>query len=257
MNTVPDSSSPVRLRISLNWKISLLAALALPLLLHLGFWQLERAAEKRALEDAFTIQQGEPPVTLTGDSLAHLTPFQRLMARGHFDNEHTWLLDNKQRRGRVGYEVVSPFELTDGTVILINRGWLQGTGDRQRLPDVPVLEGEQTVFAQLAEVSEHPMLDASSDSSDWPRVVMAIEPDVMSGQLGRDLTERYLRIDQISPGAFETGWREVNMSPHTHTGYAVQWFALAFALVIWFAFANSNLVAWWRGRRNNKRVSEL
>ncbi|MDQ2076238.1 SURF1 family protein [Marinimicrobium sp. ABcell2] len=252
MSFVQEPSSPVRLRFSLNWKITAVAALALPLLLTLGFWQLDRGAEKRAIEASFAARQSAPPIELSGDNLEVLEPFQRVIARGQFDNEHTWLLDNKQRRGRVGYEVVSPFQLENGTWILVNRGWLQGTGDRQQLPPVPPVRGERSIFAELATVSHHPMLDASSLTSEWPRVVMAIETDAMAEQLGRPLAVPYLRIAETSPGAFETGWQAVNMTAHTHLGYAFQWFAMAAALVVWFLFANSNVLAWWRSRRSKK-----
>jgi surfeit locus 1 family protein len=252
VNVVQETSSLVQFRFSLNWKITFVAALALPLLLSLGFWQLDRAAEKRAIEASFAARQSAPPVELTRDNLGQQEPFQRIIARGQFDNEHTWLLDNKQRRGQVGYEVVSPFQLNDGAWILVNRGWVKGTGDRRQLPEVPPLVGERSVFAEMAEVYRHPMLDASSMTEEWPRVVMAIEIKGMAEQLGRPLADRYLRISETSPGAFETGWQAVNMSAHTHVGYAFQWFAMSLALVVWFVFANSNLLPWWRSRRSMK-----
>lgn len=252
MNVVPETDAPIRLRFSLNWKITAFAALALPLLLSLGFWQLERASHKRAIEASFALRQSAPPVELNRAALTRLEPFQRVIARGQFDNEHTWLLDNKQRRGQVGYEVVSPLQLHDGVWILVNRGWLKGTGDRQRLPAIAPVTGERSVFAELAQVSRHPMLDASSSTDDWPRVVMAIDTEAMAEQLGRPLAATYLRIAEVSPGAFETDWQAVNMSAHTHTGYAFQWFAMALALLVWFVSANSNLLAWWRSRQSQK-----
>lgn len=252
MNVVSESDSPIRLRFNLNWKITLFATLALPLLLSLGFWQLERASHKRAIEANFALRQSAPPLELDAATLANSEPFQRVIARGQFDNEHTWLLDNKQRHGQVGYEVISPLHLHDGTWILVNRGWLKSTGDRQQLPAVAAVTGEQSVFGELAHVSHHPMLDASSLTDDWPRVVMAIDTDAMAEQLGRPLANSYLRIAEISPGAFETQWQPVNMSAHTHTGYAFQWFAMALALSVWFVFSNSNLLAWWRARQLQK-----
>lgn len=248
----PSPRARVKLRVLPNIRITLLTLVALPLLLGLGFWQLDRAAQKQALEAGLARQQAEAPTELTRANLDELPVYRRVIARGRFDNEHTWLLDNKQRRGRVGYEVITPFELATGGRVLVNRGWLPGTGDRQQLPAVPAVEGERTLFAQLAAVSDHPLLDASSESTTWPRVVMAIEPAAMGEQLGRPLAARYLKLDASSPGAFETGWQAVNMSAQKHTGYAVQWFAMALALAIWFVVANTNVVAWWRSRREKE-----
>ena len=82
---------------------------------------------------------------------------------------------------------------------------------------------------------------------------MAIDVEDMNAQLQKDLLPRYVRLDEGSPGAFVTGWQAVNMTPEKHIGYAFQWFAMAFALVIWFVFANSNLVEYWRSRRQKNR----
>ncbi len=250
----PSSPTGVTLRVLPNARIIVLTLVALPLLLGLGFWQLDRAAQKRAMEASLARQQAEPPAELNSDNVEVLPVYRRVIARGQFDNEHTWLLDNKQRQGRVGYEVVTPFDLAAGGTVLVNRGWLLGTGDRQQLPAIPAVAGERTLFAQLAAPSEHPLLDASSDSDNWPRVVMTIEPAPMGEQLGRTLATRYLKLDASSPGAFETGWQAVNMSAQKHTGYAVQWFAMALALVIWFMIANTNVVALWRARREKPGV---
>src|SRR5690625_7825037 len=97
MNVVSESYAPIRIRFNLNWKITLFATLALPLLLSLGFWQLERASHKRAIEANFALRQSAPPLELDGATLANGEPFQRVIARGQFDNEHTWR--SEERRG--------------------------------------------------------------------------------------------------------------------------------------------------------------
>ena len=250
MNKSP--AAEVRLRILPNLRIILVTLLALPALLGLGFWQLDRAAQKDAIAASIGRQQSQPPVPLTADTHAELSVYRRVIAQGEFDNEHTWLLDNKQRHGQVGYEVISPFVLEGGGTILVNRGWLPGTGDRQRLPEIAAVAGERTIFAELAAESNHPLLNASSKNPDWPRVIMAIEVEAMAGQLDQPLLNGYLKLDESSPGAFASDWRAVTMSAQKHTGYAVQWFAMALALVLWFVYANTNVVAWWRYRRSHR-----
>lgn len=234
-----------------NRKLTLFTLLALPILLSLGVWQLDRAAEKRGLEAAFAKQQMLPPSPLSSANLNALPEHRRVIAQGRFDGDHTWLLDNKQRRGRVGYEVVTPFHLQDGGVLLVNRGWLPTTGQREHLPTIPEIAGEQTLFAEVMSVSPHPLLDGASDQLNWPRVIMAIEPAVMARQLGQPLPEKYLRLDNTSPGALVTEWQTVNTSSDKHNGYAFQWFGMAFALVIWFVVANTKVLHTWR-RRNNR-----
>lgn len=247
-----STSKPVSFAFALNGKMAVLILLALPLLLSLGFWQLDRAAQKRALEAGFAEQQARAPMLLKDKDITQLPLYQRIIAEGQFDNEHTWLLDNKQRRGRVGYEVVSPFVLTDGRIILVNRGWLAASTSRAELPVIAEVAGTKTIFAELVDVSEHPLLDATHTADEWPRVVMAIELQAMASQLAKPLAPRYLRLDDSSAGAFETDWQAMQMGSQKHVGYAVQWFAMALALCIWFVFANSNLVVWWKSHRGHR-----
>ncbi|HEY7886394.1 MAG TPA: SURF1 family protein [Cellvibrionaceae bacterium] len=251
MRPSTSTSEPIGFAFALNRKITVLVVLALPLLLSLGFWQLDRAEQKRTLELGFAEQQARAPVSLADNSISQLPLYQRIIAEGQFDNEHTWLLDNKQRRGQVGYEVVSPFRLTGGEIILVNRGWVAAKASRDELPEVTPVNGVQTIFAELVDVSEHPLLDAENTREAWPRVVMAIETKAMAAQLGKPVAPRYLRLDASSAGAFETDWHTMQVGSEKHTGYAVQWFAMALALCIWFVFANSNLLIWWRSRQSH------
>lgn len=244
MNSVNQSAA--RSRFTANRKLTLFTLLALPLLISLGFWQLDRAAEKRALEAAYIEQQAQPPSQLNSRNLDTLPDYRRVMAQGQFDADHTWLLDNKQRDGRVGYEVVTPFILNDGSLILVNRGWLASTAQRAQLPPVPVLLGEQMLFGELVSASEHPLLDGESQAIDWPRVVMALDPVAMGAQVDRKFPVRYLRLDDSSPGALVTQWQAVNVSSAKHSGYAFQWFGMAVALIIWFVVANTKVLHTWR-----------
>lgn len=253
MNSVDKSAKQPRFIVTFNRNITLLTLIALPILISLGIWQWSRAAEKRELENRYAHLQAQPPVTLTAASLNELPDYQRVTVQGHFDNEHTWLLDNKQRQGRVGYEVVTPFVLNDGQRLLVNRGWLAAGKTRAQLPVIDQVKGEVTLFAELVSVVKHPLLDARTTRQDWPRVVMAIDITDMSQQLNQELLHRYLRLDESSTGALITDWQAVNMSPEKHMGYAFQWFGLAAALVIWFVFANTNLFEYWRSRRQKTK----
>jgi cytochrome oxidase assembly protein ShyY1 len=46
-----------------------------------------------------------------------------------------------------------------------------------------------------------------------------------------------LSADQ--PGVFQYNWQPINMKPEKHLGYAFQWFALAFVLIIIFIVVNT------------------
>ncbi len=224
-----------------HWKVTLLCLLTLPVLLSLGVWQLDRADEKRARQAALEAVRAQPPASLPGVEVAQLAEHQRLLLQGRYRPEKNWLLDNRQRDGQVGYEVVTPFELTDGRVVLVNRGWVEAGVDRSERPDPPVPQGEQTLFADWQKPSDHPLLDGRRSPGGWPKVILAIDPEAMAETLDQPVLNHYARLDEGSPGALVTGWQDFEISAAKHLGYAVQWFAMALAVVIWFILTHIGL----------------
>ena len=97
----------------------------LPLLVFLGFWQLSRGEQKRALLDSYAERQAAAPLT-AGQLLNVEQPaFRRVQLRGHLDGKHSLLLDNRMRDGQVGVELLQPFQdQASGQWLLLNRGWL-------------------------------------------------------------------------------------------------------------------------------------
>lgn len=232
-----------------NWKVILLCVLTLPLLMSLGFWQLDRAGEKQQQQSDLERVQAQPPRELTEANAGALEPFRRILARGRYLTDYNWLLDNQHRSGQVGYDVITPFALDEGGVLLVNRGWVRAGATRRDRPNPEAPEGDVTLFAQWLAPSEHPLLDGESGDPGWPKVVLAIDPDIMEQHLGQDLLNDYVRLDEGSPGALTTDWPELEVSSATHMGYAFQWFTMSLALVLWGLFANTNLWAWLKARR--------
>ena len=104
---------------------SLVVALLLPLLVSLGFWQLARGEQKKLLMDSYAERRAGEPVAVA-ELLHSADPaFRRVSLHGHFDAEHSVLLDNRQRDGKVGVELLQPFlDQASGQWLLVNRGWL-------------------------------------------------------------------------------------------------------------------------------------
>ena len=246
----PSTTDRPRLTLTPNRAIIALSVVFLPLLLVLGFWQLERAEQKRAVLQQVQQRQAGAPVELNERDLKNLPPYTRVIARGEFNNHHIWLVDNRQRDGQIGFEVVQIFKPENRPSLLVNRGWIPGDVSRTRLPQVPLVNGKVSLFAQLYPVTQHPLLSAQAEKAGWPRVITEVDVAQMAEDAGMALTDGILKLDEASPGAFRTGWQAVNMMPERHTGYALQWFGLALALVVLTLFANTNFATLWRYYRH-------
>lgn len=226
-----------------NWKVVLFVVFFFPILVNLAFWQLDRAEEKSQLLDTFNQRRVAEPELLSqlpedGEYL-----YVRVGLSGKYDNSSPLLLDNRVRRGWPGYEVISPFQTSMGQWVLVNRGWIGGGLDRSILPEIDDVPGDITLKGYLYKsLGKQIMLGEDLwQPQKGPVVIQNASPDRVSEKLGQRFYDYHLRLEADSPGALETGWMIVNVQPGKHTGYAVQWSALALALIILGLFANSNL----------------
>jgi len=220
--------------------MTLFVALMVPVMVGLGFWQLARGDEKAALAADFAAKQARAPVPLTRlqgqgeEALAYLP----VRAVGSFRNGRYFLLDNRTRQGRFGNEVIAVFEpVGSDMAVLVNRGWIPADPARREAPTVPDVEGVVTIEGYVYVVPGNPLLLAEQRlAPGWPKRVQALEMDLMAAalerQLGDGLFARPVRLEANSPGALVADWQVVNVSPQRHTGYAVQWFAMAGVLTL-------------------------
>ena len=219
-----------------GWLPSLLVALLLPGLLWLGVWQLQRGEEKRQLLASFEARRQAEPI-----SLEQLEPmldpaYRRVQLRGFLDSEHSLLLDSRIRDGQAGVELLQPFyDQPSGLWVLLNRGWLPWP-DRRTPPRFETPEGMLQLTAWVYVAPAAGMnLGAGTASEGLPRLITRVEADSLWQQLGRGGLSFETRL-QPGPASYRVDWPVVAMSPSKHLGYAVQWFALAAALLGLFIY---------------------
>ena len=115
---------------------TLLTIALIALLISLGRWQLRRADEKRVLFDSFAA--GADATRQIDLGTPHLRRYQHVDAAGHFDQTRQILIDNMMNGERAGYFVITPFALTGGGWLLVNRGWVPLGQSRAERPSIPV-----------------------------------------------------------------------------------------------------------------------
>lgn len=272
----------MKISISLNHRVTLLTVIVLPILFALGNWQLNRADEKREIQEKRNLRQAQAPATIESLDTNSDLAFTPVKLRGVFDNQHNYLLDNRINSGKVGYDVLSPFLTTTGTWVLVNRGWIVAPPLRSDKPVIPpalasvgamsgeifsgqALPGETGQIARtektntisvLASVYVSPgkpfqLEEQKFENIDWPLVIQVVEAEKLGALLNRDFFQYELRLKTNEIGALKAEWQAINVQPEKHIAYAVQWFAMAAVLAIWFLFANTNLKLLFANKKEN------
>lgn len=222
---------PFRPSIKLTLTLGVLAVL----FLRLGFWQLDRKAEKEKLFERFR----DAPELGIEQALAAEEEFARVEAYGRYDPERHLLLDNRIWNGRAGVHVLTPFTLGDGRSLLVNRGWLPLAPDRRSLPDFATGGEARSLRGRLVRPSAGgPRLGGADELSDnrWPQLVTYLDVDAAGTALGKPLQPWIVQLDAADGSGFgDRQWTPAVMTPQVHGAYAVQWLALAAAAaIIWF-----------------------
>tara|TARA_B110000971_G_C19951334_1_gene473495 strand:+ start:103 stop:882 length:780 start_codon:yes stop_codon:yes gene_type:complete len=232
-----------------NAKLLFLVLLMMPLLISLGYWQLDRAQEKREILAEFKSNQESQPVGFELLDTSKNLQYRQVQFVGELDASRRVLLDNRVRNGRPGYEIFEVLTLASSELkILVNRGWVQASLDRNQLPEIEPVPGQVLLRGSLYKVLRGGLqLDDGVRAVDsWPGRVGWISTDRAAEIFGDEFFAYQLRLESDSIGALTTGWPTVSVQPEKHTAYAVQWFVMALVLLLLTINANSNLKAWFK-----------
>lgn len=208
----------------------------------LGFWQLDRAAQKTALQQAQDEQRKRPVLSLaelaTSPEQAVRQVHRAVELTGQWMPEHTVYLENRQMNGRVGFYAVTPLLLADGSAVLVQRGWFaRDLLDRLRIVAPLPAQGEQRVSGRIA-LSPSRLFEFEGAAHG------AIRQNLDVWAYGQEIKQplRPLAIVQEeAPGGASDGlkrqWPQPSVGVEKHHGYAFQWFALSSlsaGLWLWF-----------------------
>lgn len=250
-----------RRRLDLEWRTTALTLFLAPLLMALGFWQLERSAEKTAIAARHAEQARLAPVPLSAllgrdaNALAH----RRVRLTGEYLPGASVFLDNQIREGRYGHDVVGLFrDEHSGQVVLLNRGWVPGDPARRALPRVDVPDGPRSLLASVYVPPGEPYVLAADrfEPLTWPVLVQVVNArplrEAIEAATGEKLFARELRLDPDQATGFRRDWPVVNASPQKHQGYALQWFTMAAALLLFFVLRGTNVLSLLRAARRRE-----
>ena len=229
------------------WMTLLVLAGAI-VLARLGFWQLDRLAQRRAINATIDGRMAEPPAALDGSAVDPAAlEYRRVTARGVYDPGQEVVLRNRSLDGAPGVHVLTPLRLSGGGAVLVDRGWIPmgEAGAEQRRAYAPppgevVVEG----IARRSQESGFGPQDPAPNPGQ-PRLDAWFQVNIprIAQQAGYPLLPIYVEL-QPAPGDPQLPRRvaATDLGEGPHLSYAVQWFAFAIILLAGYvAFAHQQL----------------
>ncbi|MEE9343104.1 MAG: SURF1 family protein [Gammaproteobacteria bacterium] len=221
---------------------SLVTLVLLVLLTSLGFWQLDRAEQKRALLSDYRKGEGAVSIPIVGKiEFTEGLKYQMASLKGRYETHRQILLDNRTSNGMAGYHVVTPLRLKDGAGILVNRGWIGIGESRDVLPDIVVDDQFRDIQGRLKPIAEKVFrLGEELPREQWPYRIQHINIESISQELGYSLIPFVVLLSSDQSDGFVRDWKPLTFGPERNQGYAVQWFGLAVALLFIYIIVNTS-----------------
>ncbi|MBI3369770.1 MAG: SURF1 family protein [Burkholderiales bacterium] len=208
----------------------------------LGVWQLDRAAQKQALQARIAERATLPPLSpaaLAGDAAGiEQQHYRRVRLQGHWLADRTVFLDNRQMNGRPGFFVLTPLRLNEGDAVLVQRGWVaRDFMDRGKLARIATPSDEITLTGRVAPPPSRLFDFGGVDNGP---IRQNLDLAAFSREIG--LALRPLSVQQLDDGSVANDgltrqWPAPASDVAKHHGYAFQWFALCALIVglyVWF-----------------------
>jgi surfeit locus 1 family protein len=220
-----------------------LAAIAgLALLISLGTWQLQRLAWKQGLVGAIQERVHAKPVTMAAiedrASLGGDVEYARVAVEGQYLNDHEIHLYALDSTHGPGFYVITPLRLADGSILLVNRGYVPND-----LKDpAKRATGQLTGDVKVVGLMRHPEPQGTFEPNNDPKrnIWYWRDIDAMADATGGEpaRVHRYIldaEADPAPPGGWPKGGTTRLELPNRHLEYALTWYGLAAALVAVFA----------------------
>lgn len=210
-------------------------------------WQFRRNHERQARNDAVEVSLRTAPVPI--ERLPADQEWRQATLTGTYLPQAEALARLRTVLGEPAYEVLTPFRLTSGTVVLVDRGFVRprrggpsGDGRGNQVPDYGAAPaGEVTVVGRQRhdEVDKH---GRGAFDEGGHRQVYAIDSATVGRASGLAIRSGYVQLVADQPGGLGVmPLPQLDAGPHL--AYALQWLAFgAMAIVGWVLLVRRELI---------------
>ena len=213
-------------------------------MINLGLWQLRRLDEKRQRNDRIEQRMAEQALDLEGSAtpgdFAATSDLQWRVgtATGTYLGDEQVLVRSRSLDQAPGSWVVTPLELADGTVLLVNRGWIQNNGRYDSVPKrFAPPTGEVTVTGLVRASETRGRFGATDPKTGTLASLARADVARIDQQLPQDALPFWLQLRQQDPSIGVGDPQPVpvpTLDEGPHLSYALQWFTFTLLVLIFY-----------------------
>jgi cytochrome oxidase assembly protein ShyY1 len=198
-------------------------------------WQFDRHAERKATNDAISRSFTAAPVSI--EAASPDDEWRTVSLTGEYLARDEVVARLRTVDGEAAFEVLTPFRLTGGAVVLVDRGYVRPVQGREELilPSYPAPpSGTRELTARLRVDERDPRERAALSGS--PPQVYAVDSRAVATVTGLAIRPGYVQLAAGSPGVLDAlPLPELESGPYL--SYALQWITFGvMALLAWLYF---------------------
>jgi len=228
-----------------SWVSLLIPALiAFVVLVGLGSWQIQRKAWKEGLIASLDAQLAAPPIALPAPAAwAGLDrakdEYRRVTFSATFDNSKEALLFAAPSTFRPdvegpGYWVLTPARVADGSIVIVNRGFVPDGRQDPKTRPASQIPGPVTIVGSMRWPEERHWFTPADEPAN--NLWFAADPQSIAAAKGLSgVAPFYVEQESpVPPGGLPKPGKLMVTLPDNHLQYALTWYGLALVLVIMF-----------------------
>lgn len=216
-------------------------------------WQLGKNTKRTEFNERLKAAMEQAPVPVSevlpkdpAKPVEEAQEWRHVTLQGKLLPQQEVLLRNRPVESAPAYQVITPFETTDGATVLVNRGWVPAeSGDNrpELIAKAPDAEMELTGYVRLGEgKNDRGVIDAEGRKQ-----TTSVNAEQIGAATGLTLAHDYVQLDEQSTEAITARAGDSRGAPHPiplpkiesgpYLSYGIQWIAfgiIAPILLGWF-----------------------
>ncbi len=203
-------------------------------LIGLGSWQVYRLQWKLDLLKQIEEKSKQPPANIprNEETLKNMQ-FRKVISFGRYLNKYEMHLVGRYSQGKMGYHIITPFVLSNGKVILVNRGWIPVDKKQASKRAESIIKGNTVIEGVLVEPYKNFWFTPKNNPKDNLWFSFPISE-----------VQNYTGLKLLPMIIQETGGQKLPLPikvpekielRNDHLQYAIIWYSLAIALIVIYA----------------------